>query len=51
MNSLYRLGWNYATTVWFEITSLAPLGERVARNRRFHQSGREGGTTFCLLWG
>jgi hypothetical protein len=25
-----------------EITSLAPLGERVARDRRFHQPGRDG---------
>jgi hypothetical protein len=24
------------------IHSLAPLGERVARNRRFHQPGRDG---------
>jgi hypothetical protein len=25
-----------------EFTALAPLGERVARNRRFHQPGRDG---------
>ena len=27
---------------WLELTSLAPLGERVARNRRFHQPGWAG---------
>ena len=26
----------------FELTALAPLGERVDRNRRFHQPGRDG---------
>ena len=26
----------------FGFTALAPLGERVARNRRFHQAGRDG---------
>ena len=25
-----------------KLTALAPLGERVARNRRFHQPGRDG---------
>ena len=25
-----------------ELTALAPVGERVARNRRFHQPGRVG---------
>jgi hypothetical protein len=26
----------------FELTTLSPLGERVARNRRFLQPGRDG---------
>ena len=34
-----------------EFVPLAPLGERVASHRRCHQPGREGGPTFCLLWG
>ena len=33
-----------------EFLSLAPLGERVASQRRSHQPGREG-PTFCLSWG
>ena len=28
--------------VGIEFTTLAPLGERVDRNRRFHQPGRDG---------
>jgi hypothetical protein len=35
----------------FGFPALAPLGERVARRRRFHQPGREGGPTFCSSWG
>ena len=31
-----------------DFTTLAPLGERVDRLRRFHQPGREGGPTLCL---
>ena len=34
-----------------DFTSLATLGERVDRIRRFHQPGRAGGPTFCWSWG